>query len=186
MPFFLKGEYSCDSFSVRLCSSADDWQSNLSHVLKSMQPGERPFLEEAGGQEWTVAATADRGRALAMAVIEMGAMERPYIDYFSKHNNSEVFFKLPSRTDRRRLEAYTDAIISALRLSGYFRIVIVSLAGDPAAIDINLLPCLNCPPLDVSYFPLAFAMDKGWSYAETIRHVTCPTLTRWNLNLAHT
>ncbi|MEH1028207.1 ATP-grasp domain-containing protein [Micromonospora profundi] len=166
-PLFLKSEFSCDSAGVRRIEEATQLHEEYRRL--SAELDETLFIEAvAGKSEVTVACIASR-HGLLTAAMNMAAKNAPYIDEYAKHHNEALILMPAAPRTQLMLHQHVAKMANQLRLNGYFRIdFLLDTDGTPKAIDMNILPCLNANPDQLSYLPMAFMQANNCSFRDVI------------------
>jgi D-alanine-D-alanine ligase-like ATP-grasp enzyme len=166
-PAFLKADYSCDSDGVRYVRTASEFSAALGDLLPRFARG--LYLESiAGSTEWTVACIMI-GSHSVVASLGLRAKEASFIDTAAKADNSLLHISIPQPAERRELATFVQHIAERLKLTGYFRLdVLTTPLGSIMPIDLNLLPHLNNGVGHLSYMPMALMLETGCSYEEVL------------------
>jgi D-alanine-D-alanine ligase-like ATP-grasp enzyme len=168
LPYIMKYEYSCDSKGV--CVVRDVLEGR--QVFDSLKGrfGQRVFAERwERKREFTVAYIPNDIKPTIAPLEMIITSHNLIVDSDVKVHNDYLRFEVPGKDLRDRLISYISDFGDLLSVDGYFRVdILLNERNTLHIIDMNLLPYMNASRESLSYFPMCFQLNYGFSFQQAI------------------
>lgn len=168
IPYVMKTEYTCDSQGVSVVGDI----SESRQVFCSLKDryGQRVFAEKwERKREYTVAYIPHSMKPMVAPLEMIIVSDDLFVNSNVKLHNEYLRFEVPNRNMRSRLTNHISDFADCFSIDGYFRVdVLLNERNILHIIDMNLRPHMNASPESLSYFPMCFQLNYGFSFRQVI------------------